>query len=108
MTTAARATAATTARKLFGNFPLLALRPSFPVPLPLMLSLSVLRCLPNQRWGRKGIRPPFFSRLLRLRRIRRRLFPILFAIRLNGPGPDLTGCAGAGGSLRTNWDTEPA
>ncbi len=34
--------------------------------------------------------------------------PTRFAIRLSGPGPLRTGCAGAGGSLLTSWATCPA
>ena len=73
-----------------------------------MLSLSVRLGLPNQRWGRKGIRPPVRSRLPRLRRRRRRVLPARLAISRRGPGPPFTGCAGAGGSLRTSSDGGPA
>ena len=112
-TAAAIATAATTARNPFGFFRRLSLRLSAPFPFPLMLSLSasVLLGLPNQRWGRKGIRPPFRSRPLRLGRRPRRVFPARLAISRSGPGPlltGLTGWTGAGGSLRTSWDGGPA
>ena len=106
-TAAVSATADMTARK-----PLGFLR-RFSLPLPLMpsLSASTRLGLPNQRWGRKGIRPPTFSRPLRLGRRPRRVRPARFAIRLNGPGAvfaGFTGCAGAGGSLRTSSDGGPA
>ena len=68
-----------------------------------------LRRLPNHVWGRKGIRPSRRAPPLRffLRILRRARFD-LRAIRRRGPGPDLTGCGGAGGSLRANWETGPA
>ena len=70
------------------------------------------RRLPNQPWGRKGLRllrrsfsfPRRFLLLLSLRRARF----VLFAISRRGPGPPLTGCGGAGASVRTSWDTGPA
>ena len=102
-TAAARATAAITGRKLHGLF----LRLSLLVPLMLSLSVSARLGLPNQRWGRKGIRPPAFSRLLRLGRRLRRAFPVFFAISRNGPGPPFTGWTGMGGSLLTSWDAGP-
>ena len=75
-TAAARATAARAAAQVFGRFLRRALR--LPAPLPLMFSFSLSsrrRRLPNQPWGRKGLRPPLRSRLLRLGEGRAGSFP---------------------------------
>ena len=79
----------------------------------------------SDRWSWPwGFPPPFPLRLpnQRIRPLRRSLFlrvflflrslpsprPTRFAIRLRGPGPLLTGCAGAGDALLTSPDTGPA
>ena len=70
----------------------------FPASFPLRL--------PNQRI--LPLRRSLFLRVfLRLRSLPSPR-PARFAIRLSGPGPLLTGCAGAGGSALTSWDTCPA
>ena len=73
----------------------------------------------SARWSRLCWFPPFFPLRLpnqRIRPLRRSLplrrlprpRPTRFAIRLSGPGPLRTGCAGAGGSLLSSWATGPA
>ena len=83
-----------------------------PLTFPFFLSLRPRR-LPNQPWGRKGIRPFRRLRFLRIRRRPRRAATRIlraprlprFAIMPSGPGPLSTG---AGGSLRASWAGDPA
>ena len=75
-------------------------------PWPLLFPASFPLRLPNQR-----IRPLRRSLFLRVFLFLRNLpnpRPTRFAIRLSGPGPLLTGCAGAAGSALTSWATGPA
>ena len=68
--------------------------PSFPLRLPNQRMRPLRRSLPLRRF--------LFLRSLPRPR------PTRFAIRLSGPGPLRTGCAGAGGSLLSSWATGPA
>ena len=70
----------------------------FPASFPLRL--------PNQRI--LPLRRSLFLRVFLFLRSLPRPRPARFAIRLSGPGPLLTGCAGAGASALTSWDTCPA
>ena len=70
----------------------------FPASFPLRL--------PNQRI--LPLRRSLFLRVFLFLRSLPSPRPARFAIRLSGPGPLFTGCAGAGGSLLTSWDTGPA
>ena len=70
----------------------------FPPSLPLRL--------PNQRM--RPLRRSLFLRVFLFLRSLPSPRPARFAIRLRGPGPLRTGCAGAGGSLLSSWATGPA
>ena len=74
----------------------------WPRPFPASLFLR----LPNQRI--RPLRRSLFLRVFPFLRSLPNPRPTRFAIRLSGPGPLRTGCAGAGGSALTSWATGPA
>ena len=74
----------------------------WPRPFPPSFPLR----LPNQRM--RPLRRSLFLRVFLFLRSLPSPRPTRFAIKLSGPGPLLTGCAGAGGSALTNWAICPA